>query len=299
MTIQKALISILLMFGCLIQARAQTQTQYDKGTPPQFAAGVSSMGSYVSTELGTVNLCNGSLNFNIPLGKIGGRGNLELPLVLSYSSKVWSASMDVDTERESGTEQSVAFADYDNQSSFAGMSAPGWSLRGGIYLTSRFVRIKRIMSGPSEGCYSYGLHKLTLNLPDRGEVEFRDDATNGAPLPLGCSEQMASRGTRWHATDGSGTIFINDVDNGVALSPTPNLSGTIILADGTRLGSTTNGYIVDRNGNRIGGTWDGWMDQLGRTTTIQYGVQDPDNPSVTLALLITIPGYQGTSLLQN
>ena len=295
MTIKKALISILLMFGCLIQARAQTQTQYDKGTPPQFAAGVSSFGSYVSTEFGTVNLSNGSLNLNIPLGKIGGRGNLEMPLILSYSSKVWSASMDVDTERESSTEQSVAYADYDNQSSFAGMSAPGWSLREGIYLSSRFVRIGRVMSGPNVGCYTFAVHKLTLNLPDRGEVEFRDDATNGAPLLLNCStQQTASRGTRWHATDGSGAIFINDVDNGVGLFPNPNLSGTIILADGTRLGSSTNGHIVDRNGNRISGTSNGWIDQLGRTTTIQYSVQDPDNPSVTLALLVTIPGYQGT-----
>jgi RHS repeat-associated protein len=295
MTTQRALLSLLLIFGCILQARAQTQTQYDKGTPPQFAAGVSSLGSYMSTEFGTVNLSNGSLNFNIPLGKIGGRGNVDLPLVLSYSSKVWSASMDVDTERESSTQQSVAFADYDNQSSFAGAATPGWSLRGGIYLSSRFVKIGRVMSGPSVGCYTFGLHKLTLNLPDRGEVEFRDDATNGAPLLLNCStQQTASRGTRWHATDGSGAIFTNDVDNGVGLFPSPNLSGTIILADGTRLGSTTNGAIVDRNGNKITGTFDGITDQLGRTTTIQYGAQDPDNASVTLAILVTVPGYQGT-----
>jgi YD repeat-containing protein len=284
---------LLIVVGCALDSYAQ-QSQYDRGTPPQFAAGVSSLGSYMSTEFGTVNLSNGSLNFNIPLGKIGGRGTVELPLVLSYSSKVWSASMDVDTERESGTEQSVAFADYDNQSSFAGAAAPGWSLRAGIYISSTFIRIKRIMSGPSVGCYTYGLHKLTLNLPDRGEVEFRDDSTNGAPLPLNCStQQTASRGTRWHSTDGSGAIFINDVDNGVGLFPTPNLSGTIILADGSRLGSATNGAIVDRNGNKIINTFNGWTDQLGRTTTIQYGVQDPDNPSITLAVLVTIPGYQG------
>ena len=111
MTILKALSLFLLICSCSLEAHAQAQSQYDKGTPPQLTAGVSSFGSYLSTDLGTVNLSNGSLNFNIPLGKIGGRGNVELPLVLSYSSKVWSASMDVDTERESGTEQSVAFAD--------------------------------------------------------------------------------------------------------------------------------------------------------------------------------------------
>ena|SRR5688572_23366172 len=226
MSILKTLLLILFICSSSLEAHAQAQSQYDKGTPPQLRAGVSSMGSYLSTDLGTVNLSNGSLNFNIPLGQIGGRGNVQLPLVLSYSSKVWSASMDVDTERESGTEQSVAFADYDNQSSFAGASAPGWTLRAGVYLSSRFVRISRIMSGPSVGCYTYGLHKLTLNLPDKGEIEFRDDATDGAPLLLNCStQQTASRGTRWHATDGSGAIFINDVDNGVGLYPTPNQIG--------------------------------------------------------------------------
>jgi hypothetical protein len=144
------------------------------------------------------------------------------------------------------------------------------------------------------GCFNYGLHKLTLNFPDRGEIEFRDDATDGAPLPLNCTtQQTASRGTRWHATDGSGAIFINDVDNGVGLFPSSNLSGTIIFADGTRLGSTTNGAIVDRNGNKITFALNGFTDQLGRSITIQSGVTDPDDSNVTLAVLITIPGYQG------
>src|SRR6185369_9541477 len=255
--------AIIFVLTSFIAVHGQ-QTQYDKGTPPQLAAGVSSAGSYMSTELGTVNLSNGGLNLNIPLGTVGGRGNVALPLMLSYSSKVWSASMDVDTERESLTEQSVTYADYENQNSFGGATAPGWTLRTGMSLSTNFVRIKKILSGPSVGCYTYGLNKLTLNLPDKGEIEFRDDATDGAPLLLNCNtQQTASRGTRWHATDGSGAIFINDVDNGVGLFPTPNLSGTVILADGTRFGTATNGAIVDRNGNQITGTFNGYTDQLG------------------------------------
>jgi RHS repeat-associated protein len=295
MQIRNILPIVTFILTSFIVASGQ-QTQYDKGTPPQLAAGVSSAGSYMSTELGTVNLTNGGLNLNIPLGTVGGRGNVAIPLTLNYSSKVWSASTDVDTERESGTEQSVAYADYDNQSSFAGAAAPGWTLRTGMYLSTNFVRIKKILSGPSVGCYTYGLNKLTLNLPDKGEVEFRDDATDGAPLFLNCTtQQTTSRGTRWHATDGSGAIFINDVDNGVGLFPTPNLTGTVIFADGTRFSTTTNGAIVDRNGNQITGTFNGYTDQLGRNISIQYGVADPDNPSVTLAVLITLPGYQGAS----
>ena len=127
MKTRNVLPSILCILISFITASGQ-QTQYDKGTPPQLAAGVSSVGSYMSTELGTVNLTNGGLNLNIPLGTVGGRGNVAMPLMLSYSSKVWSASMDVDLEKASWTEQSVAYADYDNQSSFAGASAPGWIL---------------------------------------------------------------------------------------------------------------------------------------------------------------------------
>ncbi len=294
MSLKNTFLPLFVIVISFISVHGQAQSQYDKGTPPHLAAGVSSLGSYMSTELGTVNLTNGGLNFNIPLGTVGGRGNVQLPLMLSYSSKVWSASMDVDIEREGGTEQSVAYADYDNQSSFGGASAPGWTLRAGVYMSVKFVKIKRVIGGQSPGCYTYGLHKLSLNLPDKGEIEFRDDATDGAPLALNCNtQQTASRGTRWHATDGSGAIFINDVDNGVGLFPSPNLSGTIIFADGTRLGSTTSGAIVDRNGNKITGTFTGWTDQLGRNVSIQTGATDPDNPSVTLAVLITISGYQG------
>lgn len=172
-TLRNTLPPVLVILISFICVHGQSQSQYDKGTPPQLAAGVSSLGSYMSTELGTVNLTNGALNFNIPLGTVGGRGNVQLPLMLSYSSKVWSASMDVDTEREFGTEQPVAYADYDNQSSFAGASAPGWTIRAGMGMSVRFVKIKRIMSGPSVGCYTYGLHKLTLNLPEHPTISLR------------------------------------------------------------------------------------------------------------------------------
>src|ERR1041384_2277119 len=106
---KNCLITFLLILTCCGAALGQAQSQYDKGTPPQLASGISSMGSYVSTELGNVNLSNGALNINIPLGTVGGRGNVAIPLTLSYSSKIWSGSMDVDTERGSGSEQSVAY----------------------------------------------------------------------------------------------------------------------------------------------------------------------------------------------
>src|SRR5262245_51800286 len=66
-----ALQSIVLCVVYSAVAHAQ-QTQYDKGTPPQHAAGVSPLGSYTSADIGTVNLSNGALNLKFPLGNVGG-----------------------------------------------------------------------------------------------------------------------------------------------------------------------------------------------------------------------------------
>ncbi|HXM47136.1 MAG TPA: hypothetical protein VN956_04655, partial [Pyrinomonadaceae bacterium] len=115
------------------------------------------------------------------------------------------------------------------------------------------------------------------------------------------------------ATDGSGTVFINDVDNGVING---NLNGTVITGDGTRYRIQDPGNyffggsaylqkfgraisVTDRNGNVLninypGGSSAQYTDQLGRTTTrIDYGVNDPDYPYQPLAVLVTLPGYNG------
>src|SRR5215475_4595180 len=79
----------LTPFSCLL-AFAQTTSQYDRGTPPQLATGVSTLGSYLSADLGVINLSNGALNINLPIGKVGGRG-LSIPILLNFDSKLWSA----------------------------------------------------------------------------------------------------------------------------------------------------------------------------------------------------------------
>src|SRR6266850_3603472 len=84
---------LLILLASALLAIAQDRGQYDHGTPPQHAAGVSPLGSYTSSDLGTINLTNGALNIKLPLGSVGGRG-FSLPLTLNYSSKVWSAGRD-------------------------------------------------------------------------------------------------------------------------------------------------------------------------------------------------------------
>jgi RHS repeat-associated protein len=315
----------IITLSCL-PTLAQQISQYDRGTPPQFAAGVSPFGSYISADLGTVNLANGSLNFKIPLGVVGGRG-FSIPLTLNYSSKVWSASKDTDT---SCTENSkiVAYAVYDDSQSFVSIYnrvAPGWSVGAAPFLkvTGAGIQLKTCSPPSGEGAanYQWALTKLTLAMPDGGEIDFRDDLTEGAPFktPDGCfpsgpnGTYDSNRGQRWHATDGSGMVFINDVANGVVNG---NLSGVVITPSGMRYRFVdTNPYsyqptvddyqkviqcvsITDSNGNTIQISYPNdsttiYTDQLGRVTTIQHGAEDPQNPGHYLLLLVTLPGYGG------
>src|SRR2546423_13390307 len=78
----------VLLFSAPALVHAQS-SQYDKGTPPQHTAGVSQTGSYISTDLGTVNLSNGALHFKIPLGAVGG-GGLRRSLPLTRKRPKWA-----------------------------------------------------------------------------------------------------------------------------------------------------------------------------------------------------------------
>lgn len=314
-----ALALCALLFALSPLARGQeTAGQYDRGTPPQHAAGVNPFGSYASADLGTVNLSNGSLNFKIPLGQVGGRGFL-LPLSLNYSSKVWSASTGTEYVNDPTPRQyKTSFAVYDADESAPGLYerlAPGWSLGAVPELRARGVGLS-----PSNNSqcgredFFKALTKLTVMLPDKGEVELRDDYTDGSPLGTTgspCRDMDGYRGQRWHSTDGSGTVFISDAQNGVVNG---NLSGWLVTSDGTRyrFDDTSSGFagsvflneiaragsVTDRNGNRVLISYSTnplrvtFTDQLGRETKVEYGVTDPQTGE-TLAALVTLPGYQG------
>lgn len=317
--------SLVLLCLCSLSVLAQQEfSQYDRGTPPPHTAGVSQLGSYLSTDLGAINLSNGALNFKIPLGNVGGRG-FWLPLTLNYTSKVWSTAtgneyivMACPGCQESGVYDPIPLmAFYDNAYVF-GWLAPGWSVGAAPGLLARGIGLLNMSNGSSNIGYGYIVTKLTFVLPDRGEVQLRDDLTEGQPLgshldSIGHYTQDGYRGRRWHATDGSGTIFVSDQDNGVSLG---NLTGTVITADGTRYrferpdpnapliggaGGTTTAHctsITDRNGNKVQISYPGnrnvqYTDQVGRTTTVTYDTTDPATGQ-PLALLVDFPSYGGT-----
>jgi YD repeat-containing protein len=315
----------MLVLSMISKAQDNQQSQYDRGTPPQHAAGVSSIGSYISADIGTVNLGNGSLNFRLPLGNVGGRG-FWLPLTLNYSSKIWSARRgDIfNPDPAPGHRDPVTWGQYsDDGADITYFVAGGWTIGAAPYLRARGQGITS-HHNPINDCtdYDWMLVKLTLVLPDKGEIELRDDAKDGSPSSAvldsnGCRAQDSGRGRRWHATDGSATIFINQNNDGVVNG---DLAGVVITSDGTRYHFINAGivnpigaegvnhlarcdWVEDRNGNKVTIAYPDnfhvvYTDQLGRTTTVQW-----DNPLGTrlidsqtgdlLAVLVTLPAAGG------
>lgn len=319
-----ALVAIIIVASTTL-AQDNQVSQYDRGTPPQHAAGVSAIGSYMSADIGTINLSNGSLNFKLPLGSVGGRGFF-LPLGLNYSSKMWSARRGtkiVTNSPEIGNPVPVTWGQYSDDPTEAHyFVAGGWTIGAAPFLKVRGVGIGSYQVSSCTN-YHWVVVKLTLVLPDKGEIELRDNVKDGAPAapgaaPSGCLTQDSGRGRIWHATDGSGIVFINDTSDGVASGL---LAGKAITADGTQYhftnpaGSNIGGsaylntmarcdWVQDRNGNKVlidypNGSKVLYTDQLGRITTVQWDdpfgtrLYDPDNAGVILAALVTLPAAGG------
>src|SRR5215467_12264249 len=321
--------AIILLGGGTASAQDFSSTQFDHGVPPEHVAGVSQIGSYISDEIGTINLSNGSLNFKIPMGAVGGRG-FWLPITLNYNNKLWTAGTGTAFILDApapGKHVPAVFANYDDPARTADIYdriAAGWTIGATPILAVRGVGISPVHN-PSTGGTNYPggvLVKLTLTLPDKGTVEFRDDQTDGAPQSpvadrfTGSLDQDQSRGSTWHATDGSGMIFINDLTNGGIING--DLTGTLITADGLRY-VFQNGSnfaqvpsvqlnniarctsITDRNGNMIAIGYHAFnvprptrtitfTDQLGRQTVI---TETTNLSAGASALTVTLPAYNG------
>lgn len=108
--------NLVLLFCASGFAFGQDKSQYDQGTAPQHAAGVSAVGSYISTELGNINLGNGAMNMKLPLGDVGGRG-FSVPLTVNYSHKLWSVQQGTGYASDGPIPyrlQQIAWAVYDD-----------------------------------------------------------------------------------------------------------------------------------------------------------------------------------------
>ncbi len=289
-TFWKALRRILLLTLILTSSSAAViaQNSFERGIPAESKPGQSTVSAYAMDKIEAVNLANGNMALHIPLVMIGGRGSASYGLALSYNSKLWSAQRDhvigdLDPFGAPMPAYDNYYAFYDNES----MTRPGiLALGGGWTLaTGPALRVRRIYINPhgctagpfyDDICYDYVLTRMWLLLPDGGEVELRDQLTDGAPYYSPSNYQNPwladrDRGRVWHSTDGSAITYISDANNG---GVNGQLSGWVFLSDGTRL--KMQGYdagyvascsrIIDRNDNFI---------------TIDYGVANPGSITYT------------------
>jgi YD repeat-containing protein len=261
---------IVLTFTCLgfleNPVLAQTrETTTDGSTPLGIAPGTPS-GSYPLSDLDTVNLYNGGLNFSLPLLKIAGRGGAGYTMMVKIEPK-----FAVQKEQEFGQPSRY----YADESWWIG--EPMFSM-GRLDVRHGIKNQYHVVCGqvaPTET-----LTRLTFTAPDGTEYEMRDQRTGGQPDHPTCAG--LNRGTVFTTTDGSSATFISDndvVDDAWDGSSETYASGYLMLRDGTRfrIDNSLISWMRDRNGNKLTFTYDGSRrltavtDSLNHIVTITYG----------------------------
>jgi hypothetical protein len=193
------------LFTSQASAQSKTSTASDTVTPLATSPGAPS-GSYELSGFENVNLYNGSLNFHLPLVRIGGRGSAGYTMTLSLDSKGWIL-------RHSQNQLSETWLPTPN----------GWAPKPG--LSAGIMTGRRSGFDPKNtyycqshiSLYETTLTTLTFIGPDGTEYDFRDQLNGGARMPVtdvcpAFPYTAARRGRVWVAADGSAATFISDTD---------------------------------------------------------------------------------------
>lgn len=251
---------VLPMLGwlCLVQVVAAQTGQLSKNTdgltPPGVAPGAPA-GSYTLSEFENINLYNGQVSFTLPIGQKGrGGANASLPIKINRPS--WQVKHEIQTITGQNFHVLSADGDWWNNTYQRPMLAGGM-------MYGRYVNTgNKDCSG--QIAYDFTNTFLTFVAPDGTEYQFADKYQGGLRRSISCSDWgNNSRGNIFHSMDGSGATFVSQFDGNPYLlgdqsmpddayrSETFNVSGYVVLKDGTRY-DITNSKVVkmrDRNGN--------------------------------------------------
>ena len=280
MSKQAILFSLLALIILMANTSAVAQSINDGTTPAGFAPG-SPAGSYALSGVENVNLFNGNLSFTLPLEKIAGRGDAQGTIILPIESR-WTNFFFF---------QSPGGAFYNPTPQY------NWDLIDGLkpgygpgVLLLRGENIKLSECGIEETRQVRS--RITFVTPSGTEFELRDTIHEGAPVTYGgCSGVYSpvARGTTFVTADGTAATFISDTAiNDAAVHHVSNWSfksrdlyGYLKMRDGThyRIDNGLVSWMRDRNGNQIIYTYTNdrvtlIKDSLGRTTAIEYGIND-------------------------
>jgi hypothetical protein len=221
---------LVLLLLCVIRAgAAQAQTTQ---MPPAFVPSAYQSGSDGSalSSLDNINFYNGSLNANLPLVTLGGRGEASFSMILSVGRGDWR----VEVQREIIHQQPLALT-FSHYVATPTRAADPSALHAGL--------------GP-------GLLRADQN------VTLYDTLTDGKPLPASNCDILngPSRGTTFVARDGSNITFVADAaihDYGAPNITNPT-TGTVYFPNGVQYRIDATGRvdrITDRNGNWVNFTY--------------------------------------------
>lgn len=274
---------VLWVLGCALSGNAQTVTKSSTQgpTPSGLQPGVSA-GSYALSGFDNINYFSGSLNFRLPLLTVGGRGAAQYTMTLPIE-RHWSVRSQGHYESCFGTQ--ICFHwDYwypEHTSTEQPDFSPG-------AMSGKHTGIAATPCINTSQGYSTTLTILTFKTPDGSQVELRDKAHGGRPLPANpcnSSTDQQPRGRVFTSTDGSSITFVSDAEirdywQYSEFAPT----GYLMMRDGTRYRIVTGRvkWMRDRNGNQLDFTYEienqygvsGRVvlvtDSLGRQVTISY-----------------------------
>ena len=259
----------------------------DAATPAEVAIGTP-QGSYALSNIDNVNLYTGSVNIDVPLLQVGGRGNAGYTISLPMERR-WSISA------HSAPYQQIAYVLHTDKT-------PGlhyWYDSAGVPRFTPGFLVSREASPPDNQTASCGdgiarlmgplLTRFSFIEEDGTEHELIDTKTTGLPMTptdpvcqLNASTGGPDRGTTFRSHDGTGLLFVSDEeihDKLFAFSNSPYVgvgTGWLYFADGRRYrfdqGRVSSTF--DRNGNRTTFAYSGTgltiVDPMGRSINVTY-----------------------------
>lgn len=269
---------------------------------------------------GRVNASTLGMEFDLPLGSYPGRG-INLPISLSYSSKVWRMKYagDIPGGVITGGCRSV------NEPRYADDSASGWTTSlavpyieytgkdhlytsDGFPLESSDPTLCDPNAPPNWDNSASYIRRLSIRLPSGETHELRADDTpvtynRGSVCPpingWSCDPNSYWLQANWdrtfYAVDGSNIKYIEDSTTNTYRLLMPDgssydFASTESWIDDATVRKATK--FTDRNGNftSYNDSTGVWTDTLGRTFTAPIGSNEPSSPAT---LTYTVPGMTG------
>jgi RHS repeat-associated protein len=317
---------ILILTAFAVGLAGQTanfeKTIKDGRTPLVLEPGTPT-GSYALSSFESVNLYSGSVNIQVPLARIGGRGESGYQITVPIRQLKWSIQKSTSTTRVS---ENGSF----EYSHAAGASPEDWSFYRAYYGPGMLVS-KRMGEGqlPCNNGASFAMSRtfthFVFHSPDGSEIPLYSRLFSGSADGQNCSSSGMARGQVFESRGGSKLVFVGDVavfentdagaySSGSSANPL-EANGKLYFPNGSYY-KIRNGLvdaIVDRNGNRTtftyksvsgGGALLGSIfaefatDPLGRRTSFTYGAR-PAKPipvgCTPYSDQILYPGYQSLS----